>query len=106
MKILLSISNQAGDIPTYDLTKNKLIEQLSLSNDKVFVSFLSDLEAKRNDDFSEEHKAFLISSCVVETVNYLFDQSDLQKSFSFNCFCFENYYEAFNYCIDLKDGTE
>jgi hypothetical protein len=105
MKVTVSFTNQAGNIPEYDLTEEELIEQLSLSDDKVYVCFFTDTVARSEQDYAEEHKSFLVTSCVVKSANYLFESEDL-KAFDKSVFCFETYNEAFKYCIDLKDGTE
>jgi hypothetical protein len=105
MKVTVSFTNQSGDIPEYDLTEEELIEQLSLSDDKVYVCFLTSKLAQENHCYDLEVGSFLITSCHCEASEYIFKLQS-EDAFIYGVFCFERYDEAFKYCIDLKDGTE
>jgi hypothetical protein len=129
-KITISTSNQAGDIPTYEFTKKELLnkffttiqEQLELSEDKVFVAFPSFelnfedykqmLDDQNNHTINSYFKllnpSFFVSSNIDDILFFYYDYISRQdcETINFNFFCFKTFTEAFNYCIDLKDGTE
>lgn len=115
-KITFSQSNQAGDIPTYEFTKEQirnsnfpLLDQLRLCDDKVFVCFptIKSYDLNPSEEHEREHPEFLITNEYQKALNYFnYYQLDFVDliDFHFNFFCFENYEEAFKYCIDLKEG--
>ena len=106
--ITISLSNTAGDIPTYNYSIEQIlndeaewiIDALDLSNDKVFVCFNSWEDA----DYEHEHTEFLITNSDVDAYNYFINFTKTCSHINFNFFCFENYEEAFGYCINLKEG--
>ena len=109
-KLTFSFSNQAGDIPTYEFTKeeiqseyfNTITEQLELSEDKVFVCF----QSWSTGIYSLEHQDFLISNSDIIVVQFFEKHIEhiLDEDIKFNFFCFETYEDAFKYCISLKEG--
>ena len=110
-KIMLSDSNIAGDIPRYEMKKKDVLgdsqcvidEFLDLRNGIVIVCFQSWTNAEEH---KNEHKDFFVTNDDIEAItyfkNYIADMfcEDIQ----FNFFCFDKYKEAFQYCIDLKEG--
>lgn len=110
-KITTSDSDQAGDIPTYEISKQDILgefqlaihEFLDLRNGSVIVCFQS---WKNAEDYKDEHKDFFITNDDVEAItyfeNYIKDVFD--EHIDFNFFCFNKYEEAFKYCILLKEG--
>ena len=109
-KITISTSNQAGDIPTYEFTKNEIQdryfvlieEQLELSEDKVFVCF----QSWKDCEIEDENPSFFISKDLFDVANYFKNHIKIinAQDINFNFFCFESYKEAFLYSIDLKEG--
>ena len=109
IKITFSDEKQAGDIPTYEFNKeelfdgykNNLQDLLELRNGKVIVCF----QSWRDVPYESEHIDFFITNDDIQAWVYLEKtKDDVGSDFDFNFFCFENYEEAFNYCIDLKEG--
>ena len=109
-KITISQSNQAGDIPTYGFSKEEiqsdyftfLEDILEKSDDVVFVCFQSWNDA----EYENEHQSILITHKDEDAIEFFFLQilNIRCEDINFNFFCFENYEEAFKYCIDLKEG--
>ncbi len=107
-KITLSFSNTAGDIPTYQFTKFQLDnstfleEQLNLSNDKVFVCF----QSWKNEIYELQNHTFLITSSIEDAILWYEDyiENINCNNIDFNFFGFESFEEAFEYCMDLKEG--
>jgi len=107
MKIKLTLSRlfEDGDIPSYEITNEKEI-LLILKNwldtteiDSTFVCF----ESFENVEYKDEHPTFLVSNNKDDIKMFIVRILD-EVDFNFNIFEFENYEEAFNYCIDLKEG--
>jgi len=111
-KITISTSNQAGDIPTYNYTKDQILNDyfsdletaIENSDDKVFVCFQSWSDTET--DYSFEHQSILITMWIEDALFFMEQQvKDMKcEEINFNFFCFENYKEAFLYSIDLKEG--
>lgn len=111
-KLTFSFSNQAGDIPTYEfldeeIQNEKFVfigKQLDLCDDKVFVCFPYFLG-----NYEKNHTNFFITNNSNEAEIYFYDYYRNYKDYDneeldFNFFSFENYEEAFKYCLDLKEG--
>ena len=120
MKIKLTLCNhdEKGDIPLFEPTSkeefNKMIEAFLYGKEDrktVFVCFdsYSDYE---DVEYTNEHSRFLITKfsedIFVGEMSYLeyeyFDNINQDFKLNYNIFEFENYEEAFKYCIDLKEG--
>lgn len=109
-KITFSDVNQAGDIPNFEITKNRLLDDFVTSLDdmmetregKVVVCF----QSWENADYEFQHQDFLVSSDEITISdffeNYIKNIDD--NEIDFNFFCFDTYEDAFKYCIDLKEG--
>jgi len=113
-KLTFSFSNQAGDIPTYEFTKEEIndnhftfiSDQLDLCDDKVFVCFPSFEEdgVNNHEDYKLAHPSFYVTRFSDDAEMYFFSYQKDLADFNFSFFCFETYEEAFKYCIDLKEG--
>jgi hypothetical protein len=116
-KLTFSFSNQAGDIPTYEFTKEEIrdehflfiSEQLELSDDKVFVCFPSfkGQGVDYSEDYKKQHLSFYITNDTDDVEIYFFNYQENYgdyESMNFNFFGFKTYEDAFEYCIDLKEG--
>jgi hypothetical protein len=119
MKITVSQSDQAGDIPCYEYTLEEFYEksfedirdQLCLSEDSVFVCFntYNCVNCCESTAYERSHPEFFITNDADDAFNYfntivepfITMRSDL---LNFNFFCFKTYEEAFSYCIYLKEG--
>ena len=109
-KITFSDENQAGDIPTYELTKdylfseylNSIHEQLDLRNGKVIVCF----QSWKYVSYEDVHNEFLITENDADAYEYfeMYCRNISCEEINFNFFCFDTYEDAFKYCIDLKEG--
>ena len=75
-------------------------------NAHVKVVFFRNEEANKVGSYENEHTDFFITSCDIEATTYYLDfiskHKELGNNFFF--FCFSTYKEAFEYCIDLKEG--
>lgn len=116
-KLTFSFTNQAGDIPTYEFTKEEIRDnhftfigdQLDLSDDKVFVCFPSfkGYGFNPSEDYQKEHPSFFITNNSDDAEIYFYNYQENfgdYESMIFNFFCFETYKDAFKYCISLKEG--
>jgi len=119
IKITIAFSGTAGDIPTYEFKDDEvndtsfsfIQEQLDLSDDNVFVCFKTNigLEFDLGEDYKNEHTEFFITNDKEDAESYFYSIAEPHlilrtDNLNFNFFCFENYEEAFKYCIDLKEG--
>ena len=115
MKITMSFSNQAGDIPVYSFDVSEILkpdfcliqDNLDTCDDSVFVCFPVDKISLQNEDYKFVHNDFFITNCSEEAYIYfenfvtLYNKSE---AFDFCFFCFQSYQEAFEYCLELKEG--
>jgi len=110
VKITFSDENMAGDIPTIEISKEKLLSAfyneidtlLENRNGKVIVCF----QSIENVDYENEHFAFCIShDDIVISDFYDWQLKQINReNIHLNFFCFDTYEQAFGYCIDLKEG--
>ena len=103
------------DIPTIEFaTPKETVEFITdwidskNMNDSVFVLFESNKETIHPEDFRSEHRSFLVSHVLNDILTFaghvlVYSESENPDFAIFEC---ENYQEAFEYLIDLKDGTE
>lgn len=109
-KITFSDENQAGDIPTFEISKEKLLKQQTTEfNDMLYTRegrIVVCFQSWENEEYEMNHQSFLISfdDSEIETYfeQYIKDIED--KNIDFNFFCFNTYEDAFGYCMDLKEG--
>ena len=109
-KITFSDVNQAGDIPTFDISKEKLLgkyttivsDMLYTREGKIVVCFQSWKDA----DYQNQHQDILVSKNDIQIEDFLITAvEDIEdKLIDFNFFCFDTYEDSFKYCIDLKEG--
>lgn len=107
-KITISQSNQAGEVPTWEMKKKEIFtsefieDVLRLSDDKVFVCF-----QKWSDQIDEtDCPSIFVTNSFEDALLFMDDFIEIIKGdeIDFNFFCFPNYQEAFAYCINLKRG--
>ena len=117
MKITLCDKNLVGDIPEYifddlELCKDFIGEWLNKKQHRddtacfnsVFVIFLDFSDIIR--DYKDYQCTFLVSHSWDDITDF-YDRTLTVRNFNdlnFNIFEFENYQEAFRYCIDLKES--
>ena len=114
MDLILSPKDWTGDIPVLsfdddlnglsDLVQNaaKFLE-LAKKRESVFVAFYTMDE----ETSFEEHDRFLVTKhwhILYEFLDTFVDDKDYEDIKCFNIFEFSTYKEAFEYCIDLKEG--
>ena len=109
-QITFSDENQAGDIPTFEISKeelqseyvNKLSDMLDLREGKVVVCF----QSWKNNKYENQHPSFLISNDDIDIENFIETQikNITNEDIDFNFFCFDTYEDAFKYSIYLKEG--
>jgi hypothetical protein len=109
-KITFSDENQAGDIPTFEITKNEILsgyhqpfhDLIDFRNGKIIVAF----QSWKNEIYEYQHTSFLITDSDQDAFEFLENHIELIKDdeIDFNLFCFDTYEDAFKYCIDLKEG--
>jgi hypothetical protein len=105
MKIILSFTETKEEIIEEEMSIDEIIKKIGYSNDKVYVWFYTSKSAKRENRFTDEHPQFLIT-CFLPEIRHVLNDVQFVLDVEQNVFGFENYYEAFKYCMDLKDGTE
>jgi len=115
-KLTFSFTNQAGDIPTYEFSKEEIrdekftfiTEQLDLCEDKVFVCFNSFKDEGKNpsEDYRLKYQDFFITQNTdeAELYFYYYQENCKDEDLNFNFFCFKTFKKAFKYCMDLKEG--
>jgi hypothetical protein len=109
-KITFSDENQSGDIPTFEINKEELLDiSTTKVNDllytregKVVVCF----QNWEDSEWENQYKDFLISENDIVIEDFIITSitnipNDL---INFNFFCFHKYEDAFGYCMDLKEG--
>jgi hypothetical protein len=110
MKITISFSDdiahiQTFEITTFELDNTNIFEDLfRLSEDKVFVGFESVSGAK----YENEHPTIMVTSKTDDLLTWFYGiiinpiyRDDVTE---FNFFAFQDFEEAFNYCLELKEG--
>ena len=113
MNITLCPTVLIGDIPNYSF--NDKSEAMSFIvawlqerdfDKEVFVCFCNNRNLP-NEFLRDEQTAFLVTHDIgaIEdfTLTYV-ECCDITEDFDFAIFGFENYQEAFKYCIDLKES--
>ena len=107
-RITIAQSNQAGEVPSWEMKKKKLLKDtliediLQLSDDRVFVCFQSWQDCKCD----YEQPTFLITNNVEDALDFMEGFIHFIDDAEINFFFmgFENYEDAFKYCLDLKHG--
>ena len=108
MDLIFSPKNLTGDIPVLsfedvnELRKNAEIFVRTINfNESALVLFATKLDV----DYRHEVETIVISSNLIvidaHIENWYFRKHSIK---SINIFEFETYKEAFEYCIDLKEG--
>ena len=100
--------NKGRDIPTYDVESPKIVKQLikhwaKNKKDSVFVCY-----NWYNMEFQYQVPEFhiVMDAKIFSPKKYLGDLKDKRSIYllDFNIFEFKSWEEAFNYCLDLKEG--
>jgi hypothetical protein len=109
-QITFSDESQAGDIPTFEITKDeitdiyftKVDDLLENRNGKVIVCF----QSWSKSEFKDQVESIYITKEEFDATEYFFKYIDLMgcNEIDFNFFCFNTFEEALKYCIDLKEG--
>ena len=112
MDITLCDKNQKGDVPVYSFDEwEKAIDfiydwlRTKDFKESVFVCFPSWINLPKG-NFRDEQNDILVShsrSGITDMVEYYLD-SDQYEEMYFSIFEFNSYFEAFNYCIDLRES--
>jgi len=105
--LTLSRINEKGDIPTFEFKNKTEMDNIldvwaeTTGDNTVFVSFPSE-------QFDYKYPYFHTSNCLDSIYDFIFDYYNHSNvnHINHNIFEFENHKEAFNYCIDLTDGSE
>jgi len=109
-KITFSDKNQAGDIPTFDIKKEELLnDYTTIFNDMLYTregKIVVCFQSWKNAKYELQHQTFLISIDEILIEDFLENNiKDIKdEDIDFNFFCFHTYEDAFKYCIDLKEG--
>ena len=109
MDLILSPKDWTGDVPVLKFDNSfdiqcHLSEFLSSVNfeDSVVAVFF---ELYENKDYRKEHESLLVTSNPKHVMNFVEEQSFRKYTVkSFGVFEFSTYKEAFEYCIELKEG--
>jgi len=110
-KITFSDENQAGDIPTFDISKEKLLgEYATIVNDMLYTRegmVVVCFQSWKDADYENQHQDILVSKNDIQIEDFLITAvEDIEDELiDFNFFCFDTYEDAFKYCIDLKEGV-
>jgi hypothetical protein len=109
-QITFSDESEAGDIPTFEITKEEILDDyftkvddlLEYRNGKVIVCF----QSWTNGEFQDAVQSIYITQNEEDATEYFFKYIELMecKEIDFNFFCFNTFEEAFNYCLNLKEG--
>ena len=114
MDLILSPKDWTGDVPVLsfnddinglsDLVQNaaKFLE-LAKQQDSVFVAFYT----MHEEEYEQEHDRFLVTKkwhILYEFLDNVVDDVSYDDIKCINFFEFSTYKEAFEYCIDLKEG--
>lgn len=119
INLTLSRKNENGDIPTFTFQNLPVDLDSDFANDaqmKLYDwiktidfpnSVLVCFETFRNDrDFRNEVDTILVSNSLDEIVDFYESHLELKytNDINFSVFEFENYKDAFEYCIELREG--
>lgn len=109
-QITFSDELEAGDIPTFEITKEEIFNDyftkvddlLEFRNGKVIVCF----QSWQNTEFQNAVQSIYVTENEDDASEYFFKYIQLMEcnEIDFNFFCFNTFEEAFNYCTNLKEG--
>ena len=114
MNLILSPKDWTGDVPVlaFNGSLNGLSQivqtaaeflELAKHQDSVFVAFYT----MHEEEHEEEHDRFLVTKkwhILYEFLDNVVDDVSYENIKSLNFFEFPTYKEAFEYCIELKEG--
>ena len=109
MNLILSPKDWTGDVPVLKFDNStdigshlwKFLSSVNFENSVVAVFF----ELYEIKDYRKEHESLLVTTNPKHVMNFVEEQTFRKLTVkSISVFEFSTYKEAFEYCIDLKEG--
>lgn len=117
INLILSKKNENKDIKmfTFDVEQEKQILGLSDKADSKFYEWLKEINLnesvlvcfesfKDTENYRDKINSFLVSHCWDDITDYFDLHTDTENDVYFSAFEFDNYSDAFDFCLLYREG--